>query len=123
MILQINIQIPENDFEIIDNNEKNNLQNKETFVKADKVRIQQVILNLLSNVYKFTEHGKIMIKIKNNGNQINMKVQDNCQGIYYDILLRLFGKFVTKSEVGTGLGLYISKNIAEAQGGAYKKIQ
>ncbi len=109
-----------NDFEIIDNNEKNNLQNKEIFVKADKVRIQQVILNLLSNAYKFTENGKIIIKIKKQGNQINIKAQDNGQGIYYDILPRLFEKFSTKSEVGTGLGLYISKNIVEAHGGSIK---
>jgi len=109
-----------NNFEIIDNNEKNNLQNKEIFVKADKARIQQVILNLLSNAYKFTENGKIIINIKKNGNQINIKVQDNGQGIYYDILPRLFEKFATKSEVGTGLGLYISKNIVEAHGGSIK---
>ena len=109
-----------NDFEIIDGNEKNNLQNKEIFVKADKVRIQQVILNLLSNAYKFTENGKITIKIKKDNNQINIKVQDNGQGIYYDILPRLFEKFTTKSEVGTGLGLYISKNIVEAHGGSIK---
>lgn len=109
-----------NDFEIIDNNEKNNLQNKEIFVKADKVRIQQVILNLLSNAYKFTENGKIIINIKKNGNQINIRVQDNGQGIYYDILPRLFEKFATKSEVGTGLGLYISKKFVEAHGGSIK---
>lgn len=109
-----------NDFEIIDSNEKNNLQNKEIFVKADKVRIQQVILNLLSNAYKFTENGKITIKIKKDNNQINIKVQDNGQGIYHDILPRLFEKFTTKSEVGTGLGLYISKNIVEAHGGSIK---
>ncbi len=109
-----------NDFEILDSNEKNNLRNKEIFVKADKVRIQQVILNLLSNAYKFTENGKIIIKIKKNDNQINIKVQDNGQGIYHDILPRLFEKFATKSEVGTGLGLYISKNIIEAHGGSIK---
>jgi signal transduction histidine kinase len=109
-----------NDFEIIDSNEKNNLQNNEIFVKADKVRIQQVILNLLSNAYKFTENGKITIKIKKDNNQINIKVQDNGQGIYHDILPRLFEKFATKSEVGTGLGLYISKNIVEAHGGSIK---
>ncbi len=109
-----------NDFEIIDSNEKNNLQNKEIFVKADKIRIQQVLLNLLSNAYKFTENGKIIIKIEKNESQINIKVQDNGQGIYNDILPRLFEKFATKSETGTGLGLYISKNIVEAHGGKIK---
>jgi signal transduction histidine kinase len=109
-----------NDFEIINSNGKNNLQNKEIFVKADKVRIQQVILNLLSNAYKFTENGKIIININKNDNQIYIKVQDNGQGIHHTILPRLFGKFATKSEIGTGLGLYISKNIVEAHGGSIK---
>jgi signal transduction histidine kinase len=76
-----------------------------------------LILNLLSNAYKFTENGKIIININKNDNQIYIKVQDNGQGIHHTILPRLFGKFATKSEIGTGLGLYISKNIVEAHGG------
>lgn len=43
--------------------------------------------------------------------------KDTGQGINSDIFPRLFAKFVTESEHGIGLGLYISKNIIEAQGG------
>lgn len=85
---------------------------------ADKNRIQQVVSNLLSNAYKFTENGTITteIKIRPEG-QIIISIQDTGKGIDPTILPRLFKKFVTKSEKGTGLGLYISKNIVQAHGG------
>jgi len=46
-----------------------------------------------------------------------VKIKDNGNGIDKDILPMLFEKFATKSETGTGLGLYISKSIVEAHGG------
>ena len=72
----------------------------------------------MSNAYKFTENGTITteIKIRLEG-QIIISIQDTGKGIDPTILPRLFKKFVTKSEKGTGLGLYISKNIVQAYGG------
>ncbi len=94
---------------------------EELFVLGDKNRIQQVISNLLSNAYKFTENGKIIVKIKqdnnNNNNNVKISVQDDGEGIDERIKQTLFQKFMTKSGTGTGLGLYISKNIIEAHGG------
>jgi two-component system, OmpR family, sensor histidine kinase VicK len=107
------------------------------YIYADKNRIQQVISNLLSNAIKFTEHGVITITMeKFNGNNNNntstndydydnnekrefvyIKIKDTGKGIDPEVLPRLFEKFATKSERGTGLGLYISKNIVEAHGG------
>ena len=46
-----------------------------------------------------------------------VSIKDTGRGIAYDILPRLFSKFATTSPKGTGLGLYISKNIVEAHGG------
>jgi signal transduction histidine kinase len=66
---------------------------QELFVYADKNRIQQVISNLLSNVYKFTENGKIIIKIKediSNNNQVKISVQDDGKGIDEAIKQTLF---------------------------------
>jgi two-component system, OmpR family, sensor histidine kinase VicK len=88
------------------------------FTLADKNRIQQVIFNLLDNASKFTEKGEISISIeKHNDHAITIRIQDTGKGIDSEILPRLFEKFATKSERGTGLGLYISKNIVEAHGG------
>jgi signal transduction histidine kinase len=90
-------------------------------VEADKGRITQVISNLLSNAIKFTKEGSISIKVvkdaKYNIHQVMVSVKDTGQGIDSEILPRLFTKFATKSETGTGLGLYISKSIIEAHGG------
>ena len=49
--------------------------------------------------------------------RIIARVRDTGTGIHPEILPRLFSKFVTRSNMGTGLGLFISKNIVEAHGG------
>jgi two-component system, OmpR family, sensor histidine kinase VicK len=89
-------------------------------VYADKERIMQVLGNLLSNALKFTKQGTITIlteQSNNDKNQLIVKVMDTGPGIDHTLLLRLFTKFATKSEHGTGLGLFISKSIIEAHGG------
>lgn len=90
-----------------------------TFVNADKVRLSQVLSNLLDNALKFTKEGNIIIttkKLKEN-EEIMVSIKDSGTGIDPEILPQLFKKFATKSEQGTGLGLFISKNIIEAHGG------
>jgi len=87
------------------------------FIKADRGRINQVISNLLSNAIKFTKVGSITIAAVPNDNEITVSITDTGPGIDSQILPRLFTKFATKSTTGTGLGLYISKNIIEGHGG------
>jgi two-component system sensor histidine kinase VicK len=90
-------------------------------VYADKERIMQVLGNLLSNALKFTKQGTITISIEQSNNDkdqlLTVKVIDTGLGIDPTLFLRLFTKFATKSEHGTGLGLYISKSIVQAHGG------
>ena len=86
-------------------------------VSADKERISQVISNILSNALKFTEEGYISISTERKGKDVIITVKDTGVGIDSEILPRLFSKFATKSEKGTGLGLYISKSIVERHGG------
>jgi signal transduction histidine kinase len=97
------------------------------YVQADKGRITQVINNLVDNAIKFApqQNGKLDIvvsysdgdnKEKFDGNVI-VSVKDNGTGIDPEIMPKLFSKFATKSFSGTGLGLYVSKNIIEAHGG------
>jgi signal transduction histidine kinase len=91
---------------------------KSTTIIGDKERITQVISNLLSNAIKFTcEGGEISLHIKRDTQHVIVSVRDNGQGINPEIYPRLFTKFASNSVVGTGLGLYISKNIIEAHGG------
>ncbi|HET8792440.1 MAG TPA: HAMP domain-containing sensor histidine kinase [Nitrososphaeraceae archaeon] len=92
-------------------------------VFADKERIYQVISNLVRNAMKFipSNEGKIEIfleKVKDGDKvAISVRIKDNGKGIDTQVLPHLFEKFTTKSESGTGLGLYISKKIIEAHGG------
>ncbi len=87
------------------------------YVEADRDRIAQVISNLLHNAIKFTDNGTIMVTSERVANEIIVRVQDTGLGIDQQILPFLFSKFATKSDKGTGLGLYICKNIIEAHGG------
>src|SRR5919106_1791686 len=111
-------------------------------VEADRIRIYEVISNLLDNAIKFTQKNSssrddgnslgedtitVFTAIKSNqaykkGNtssvgEVIISIRDRGAGIDPEIQDRLFSKFVTKSERGTGLGLYISKGIIEAHGG------
>ena len=86
-------------------------------VNADKSRITQVISNLVNNAIKFTQEGTISISCTQDENEVVVQVSDHGKGIDPEIHSRLFSKFASKSEQGTGLGLFISKSIVEAHGG------
>ncbi|HZE78065.1 MAG TPA: HAMP domain-containing sensor histidine kinase [Nitrososphaeraceae archaeon] len=95
------------------------LEEGDTSVVADKNRIIQVISNILNNAVKFTKEGNIVIATEKTDNvqEIRVKVKDTGPGIDPEVMPRLFSKFVTNSQIGTGLGLFISKSIIEAHGG------
>jgi signal transduction histidine kinase len=109
-------------------------------VEADRMRIYEVILNLLNNAIKFTKKSStadanlygqgsnaiiVFTIIKSNQDNINDKsvheivisIRDRGTGIDPKIQEELFSIFVTKSGAGSGLGLFISKGIVEAHGG------
>ena len=87
-------------------------------IQADRIRLTQVISNLLGNAVKFTKKGTISITIKRENDRAIVGIQDTGLGIDAEIMSRLFSKFATKSDTGgTGLGLFISKSIIEAHGG------
>lgn len=90
---------------------------KKLMVKGDRERIQQVISNLINNALRFTKEGAIIVKTQVIDGLAQIAVKDTGSGIDPEIMPRLFEKFATKSEKGTGLGLYISNNIVQAHGG------
>ena len=96
----------------------------DTIVEADRDRISQVVHNLLDNALKFTTtNNKQMIfviidKENEDKEEVIVSVKDTGEGIPEKVLPKLFSKFtVSNSTTGTGLGLYICKNIVEAHGG------
>ena len=106
-------------------------EGEDIFVKADEERLAQVICNILDNAFKFTDsYGSITVTLEKQEAQSQIgehteqtqrhaiiTIKDTGTGIDPGILPKLFSKFATKSHRGTGLGLYISKNIVESHGG------
>ncbi len=89
-------------------------------INGDKDRFTEVITNLIDNAVKFSmEGGKISIKAQGQEEYVHITVSDNGIGISPDILPKLFSRFyqvdtsIDRKYGGTGLGLYISKNIVE----------
>lgn len=105
-------QIESKNVELIHSHDSNDL-----YVEADRDRITQVISNLLHNAIKFTKEGKILVSSERENSHVVVSIKDNGTGIASQIIPILFSKFATKSDRGTGLGLYICKNIIEAHGG------
>jgi two-component system sensor histidine kinase VicK len=101
---------------VYENNDDN--KPRDIFVDADRERLTQVISNLISNAIKFTQEGviKVSVEVKDNRDAV-ITIKDNGEGIDSEIMPRLFTKFATKSIMGTGLGLFISKSIVDAHGG------
>jgi signal transduction histidine kinase len=90
---------------------------EDMYLQADRGRLTQVVSNLLDNAAKFTKEGTIKIAAEKKNGQIIVSVKDTGTGIDSDIMPRLFSKFATKSDKGTGLGLFISRSIIEAHEG------
>jgi signal transduction histidine kinase len=142
----------ENEIKIIFNEQEAN----PIIVEADKLKIYEVVSNLLANAVKFTKKKRVVdaSNMRSNSSDIGyssdcniiissivksnqsytkdntgriidegvrdevvISIKDRGTGIDPDIQNKLFSKFVTKSDTGSGLGLYISKGIVEAHGG------
>jgi len=93
-------------------------------LKCDKVRISQVMDNLISNAIKYTDSGEIDINVSCDANagQATVSIKDSGVGVSREDLNQLFSKFkqlssTDRSRKGTGLGLVVSKGIVEAHGG------
>ena len=100
-----------------------------TAIRADPLRIRQILFNLISNAVKFTEVGSIEVKLstiecEDNQALLVLEVTDSGCGIDPETLGRLFGEFeqgstmVARKKGGTGLGLAISRRLAELMGGS-----
>jgi signal transduction histidine kinase len=92
-------------------------------VWADPERIHQVIYNLVSNSIKYSKKGTVLISLSREGKMAKLVVTDQGIGISPKDLKHIFDKFYRAESrniadvQGTGLGLYISKNIVELSGG------
>jgi signal transduction histidine kinase/DNA-binding NarL/FixJ family response regulator len=105
-----------------------NLDNIPEYIKGDKVRLSQILTNLIGNAIKFTDKGSVsiitdLIELNNDACILQFSVVDTGIGISEDKLRKIFERFeqaesdTTVKYGGTGLGLSISKSLVELQGG------
>jgi len=93
-------------------------------VRGDKVRVRQILLNLLSNAAKFTDSGGITLRAFESDGMVQISVIDTGAGIPAHELPLVFEEFhqveqaaSAQRQQGTGLGLPISRHLVELQGG------
>jgi signal transduction histidine kinase len=93
-------------------------------VVVDPYRLKQVMLNLLSNAFKFTKEGSVRVAVERLPGKLQIHVIDTGIGIAPDAQKNLFQKFVqaegghAREYGGTGLGLVICKHLMEMMGGS-----
>jgi len=88
-------------------------------VECDRGKIGEVLFNLLDNAMKFIDEreGGIFVTARQSGPNVLVSIRDNGTGIDPSIKDKMFEKFTTRSEKGSGLGLFIARSIVEAHGG------
>lgn len=93
-------------------------------VDADAGRLAQVLRNLVSNAVKFTDHGSVVVEADVDASTLAIRVVDTGKGMSRDDIGRIFAPFEQVSadlldrRAGTGLGLWISRNLVERWGGS-----
>ena len=96
------------------------------FVYADRIRVVEILNNLISNAIKYTHEGRVLISTEYDSNSVKICVADTGKGIPQEDISRLGGKFYRidnylGSEIvrpgGTGLGLYVTFGLIKLMGG------
>ena len=108
------------DAHLLDINPRIELDPEAQWVEADRIQIQQVLINLIRNAFQAMEHSEdrdILISTKRVGGFVEVSVADRGSGISPEVRDALFSAFQGTKAEGMGIGLSISRTIIEAHGG------
>jgi PAS domain S-box-containing protein len=98
-------------------------ESPQQWVEGDRLRVEQILINLLANAVKFTDKGGVCLSVSRSGEKVRFSVRDTGIGMSAEQLARLFQPFeqadasTTRKYGGSGLGLIISRNLARQMGG------
>jgi PAS domain S-box-containing protein len=97
---------------------------EELWVEGDPIRLEQVVINLLTNAAKYTDPGgRIQLAVERDGSNVVLRVRDNGIGIDAELLPRIFELFtqgnrsLDRSQGGLGIGLTVARKLVEMHGG------
>ena len=100
-----------------------NISKDELFIEADYNRLSQVLINVIKNsIESIGSNGLIKINLNKSKSSIEIKIEDTGIGMDKDELKRITEPFFTTKENGTGLGVFLSKQIVEAHDGTIKYV-
>lgn len=87
----------------------------------DRLRIEQVLINILTNAIRYGSKNKIVVSVESLGDSVQLSVEDKGVGIHKDAQKKIFDRFeraISANDVsGLGLGLFIAKKIVDSHGG------
>jgi signal transduction histidine kinase/ligand-binding sensor domain-containing protein len=95
-------------------------------IYSDRTRLRQILINLLDNAFKFTDHGYVKLEVSCQNEFVKVAVEDTGIGISTEILERIFDRFYKSDHPpekiyrGAGLGLTITRKLVEMLGGKIK---
>lgn len=97
---------------------------RDVIVSTDQKRLYQAVMNLVSNAIKYTERGVITVSLDDKNDRVEIRVKDTGMGISAENQKNLFAPFFRvasdemKNVTGTGLGMWITKQVIELMGGS-----
>jgi signal transduction histidine kinase len=92
-------------------------------VELDRLKLKEILQNLVSNGLKYTDEGRVIVRVRRDGDQLHIEVEDTGRGIPAEAQARIFEMFERVETVndtpppGVGLGLYIVKNLVDLMNG------
>ncbi len=100
------------------------LRTEPTWVEADQARVEQIVMNVLSNAIKYTPRGgRILVTVRGDGQVARLSVQDTGMGMTLQMIDRIFDLFyqgertLDRAEGGLGIGLTLVRRLVELHGG------